>query len=264
MSLPSHHAGALIVYRLALSSCLDGFLRKVQSIAAAISKPSDLPDHQLVNETLAWANVLRIVSTNIAFSRQLPEDKIQLFVEAYLNILLFSISCCAAHPAGTPSPDQPDSLNINGCMAMSFAFCSLLRRFPDVIIDLDSPVLAIDPTSSEASHQLQLQLVDKRAALYFVLHIVARKEYGNAHFVNAIYLFMATGLPFPVELSDPYHAAFKLSSTKARLDASEFQTFAKHLRVLQMEVCVSCGLARKLVPDMPSSFKYCGACGMAT
>lgn len=140
----------------------------------------------------------------------------------------------------------------------------MLRRFPEIKINLTGSMLAYDVSQQPATPLVPMK---KLAVLFQYAGIVAQPQYSHLDVFAAFYFFLALGIRPPSDFWQARSASFEMSTVRARLDESKFlklvDAFRSH-RSQELETCVACGAFGRRGSEDTSTYQRCMRCCFAT
>lgn len=239
-------------------SSFTDFLRHIEDAAITTSKVSQGSHLALIQHTAFWAEITYTICSQVKISRNIPLSAIQRLLDAFLTLLLFNAGYYSQMHAMLLSEQTTERMR--HCLITAFTMCSMLCRYPGVICNLDTPLLAWAPASNSSPSSLVLST--RRSVLVQYAQTTQSSDKFPYH-DTLVYLFLAVDVPFPGQMTPVEVSAACLSDARSRFKAAGYK-FSRSIRAAIVEVCLGCGSNQKVAGDAPREYKVCGACGISS
>lgn len=230
------------IYTIALANSFEDFLRHLEQAAATAT--TSLPNTRMftldcAEHVMHWANLVKDIALYVPISRAFPLVTIRRFMDACFTLLVFDAN---AKGQSFASNHEGGKSLLSGCRMKSYVFCTLLRRFPAVTLDLDTSIRHLD--------YISFTMTSRRKALYQFARILMSSSLPEAELHALSYLILHLRLPFSPGMP-------------VITDTSAYAEVLDGMREHQFEICLGCGVVQRLVPGMACQYKLCSGCGIA-
>lgn len=258
---PMDHVLQHFVFRTALASDFDSFLRRLETLAALTH--SQIQEESWMMERIHALYISTYIFMDISNLRNYPKA----FLRRLCNALsICALWLCSLLVINSEMGEEDKLMALMDKCARSLVILTRLLYRHEIELDMDGRIYAYRKFDLQKPSS-NLVLLDKLDVLDRYYNLIAVQDEAESDLARASAVLFAYAIGVPVPPSLNCYTVNKSQTScdgdvRQRLDGIEFSSTISKLRS-DIDICLACGIYNMVGEDAKPQHKACSACHFA-